>query len=762
MVDRKGHLLLFLFFFLACSSSVSCQEAGRLPYLGPPNLQEITPEEIQDVLTIFHEMFPKLLSEQANSSLKCADAWEKLEKEKYTQKTGGRSLSVNATTAVFDSFGKPGSGILEGNTAFQGSFDECLSIKTSVPMNYSLMGIAVVRTADESPIFVFYEGLCVPTICTPSDIFEVVHQMNESLEMFNLSLFVNETVSDGQQFFMSTPQSGRPYDAGAIVMITLCFILLFLALVGSVFDLALKYFDDPQNQCNKTELTTSQDNTVTPEHSLETDSLLGSKVKKPSRMFGKRFKTFLKECLLGFSLYKNVPVVLSTYQPPAAITNLNGMRVISMFWVILGHTYVFILMVGGFKNINFVVSSFIPRFTAQAVTNAFFAVDSFFYISGFLVAYLTLREMKRRNGSFPYITYYLHRILRLTPTYMFVLFFYWFLSVYLGKGPRTPSIAGPDSLAYKYCSSYWWTNLLYINNFYPSNFGEQCMGWAWYLANDMQFFVITPLFLIVLYASFRIGLVSIGITLAASMGVTGFIAGFYGYPANEIYDLYAGITPNASIPDMNNQIYGKPYCRIGPYLIGILCGYIIFKNYQTTFSKQLNWIFHLVLWGHAIIIGMSVVYGFYGNFRGHEVSKAGDVVYFMLSRPAWGVALAIVTYTCHYGYGGVINRFLSLPFWVPLGRLTFNAYLVHEILLVVFYSELREPISYGDTTMTIFCIGIVVLSYGAAGLVTVFVEFPVSNIEIAAFKLFGAKIRESTRIIGQETNTTTNSNEVKK
>ena len=759
MVDRKGHLLLLLFFFLAHSCSVNCQEAGRLPYLGTLNLEEITPEEIQDVLTIFHRMFPKLLSEQANPS-QCAEAWEQLQKEKYTQNTGGRNLSVDATTVALDSFGKPGSGILEGNTAFQGSFDECLSIKTGVPMNYSLMGVAVVRVADQLPIFVFYEGLCVPTVCTPSELFEIVNKVNPHLEAFGLFLFVNETVSDGQQFFLSTPQGGRPYNAGAIFMITLCFMLLSLALIGSVFDLALKYLDDPQKQYNKSEFDTNQD--ITPEQSLETDSLLKNKVKKPTRMFGRRLKTFLKECLLGFSLYKNVPVVLSTYQPPAAITNLNGMRVISMFWVILGHTYAFILMVGGFKNINFVFSSFLPRFSAQAVINAYPAVDSFFYISGFLVAYLTLREMKRRNGSFPFITYYLHRILRLTPTYMFVLFFFWFMPIHLGEGPRTAIIAGPDSPQYKYCSSYWWTNLLYINNFYPSDFTKQCMGWSWYLANDMQFFVITPLFLIVFYASFPIGLISIGITLAASMGVTGFIGGFYDYPANTLYDAYVGITPNASIPDMNDMIYGKPYCRIGPYLIGILLGCIIFKNYRTSFNKKLNWIFHLVLWALAIIIGMSVVYGFYGSFHGHEVSKAGNVAYFMLARPAWGVALAIVTYTCHYGYGGVINRFLSLPFWVPLGRLTFNAYLVHEIFLGVIYSELRDPISYGDTTMAIFCIGTVVLSYGAAGLVTVFVEFPMSNIEIAAFKLFGAKTRESTRIIEHKTNATTNNNDSKK
>lgn len=51
---------------------------------------------------------------------------------------------------------------------------------------------------------------------------------------------------------------------------------------------------------------------------------------------------------------------------------------------------------------------------------------------------------------------------RLTPSYMFVILFYANLNAFLGEGPlwygsqvRTP------------CDSYWWTNLLYINNFHP-------------------------------------------------------------------------------------------------------------------------------------------------------------------------------------------------------------------------------------------------------------------------------------------------------
>ena len=45
--------------------------------------------------------------------------------------------------------------------------------------------------------------------------------------------------------------------------------------------------------------------------------------------------------LLCFSLIQNTNRILSTNIPPGAITSINGMRVLSMWWVILGHCYAF-------------------------------------------------------------------------------------------------------------------------------------------------------------------------------------------------------------------------------------------------------------------------------------------------------------------------------------------------------------------------------------------------------------------------------------
>jgi peptidoglycan/LPS O-acetylase OafA/YrhL len=371
----------------------------------------------------------------------------------------------------------------------------------------------------------------------------------------------------------------------------------------------------------------------------------------------------------------------------------------------------------------------------QAIGIGFFSVDSFFFLSGVLVAYLTLREMERRRGRFPFLTYYLHRYLRLTMVYAFLLFFWWTLTVYLGSGPLWQSSAGPRRQA---CSKYWWTNLLYINNFYPWKLGDECMGWSWYLANDMQFFVLAPLVLIPLYHFFPIGLAISGFLLSLVFVANGTIAGINKFPANML------------LPDHTNageldDIYVKPYCRAAPYIVGIVLGFLLYKKFHVNVHWLADWAIYCLLWVIAAGCCFSTVYGLYDVFHRKELTLAQNVSYIMFSRCVWAVGLALIVFACHNGYGWVVNDFLSMKFWIPLSRLCYTAYLVHPIVLTVAISTIRGTVGYTDNIIAVFAVAMVVLSFGAAGVVAVFVEFPLSNLEMAVFKAVGLKPRESAR-----------------
>ena len=51
-----------------------------------------------------------------------------------------------------------------------------------------------------------------------------------------------------------------------------------------------------------------------------------------------------------------------------------------------------------------------------------------------------------------------------------------------------------------------------------------------------------------------------------------------------------------------------------------------------------------------------------------------------------------------------------------------------------------------------YIIGSVVLSYGAAGVVSTLVEFPVANVEMAVFKLLGLQLRGSAKPVHSDKN----------
>ena len=708
--------------------------------------------------TIVKELVNGLMERDDNDT--CGSDWSSLNHLHQTEHmVGVKTVNVSRQVIAIDAFGKPDSGIARGSIKWLGNFDECLSVDTkylNFSMQYCQLPIVILSVTHNptnnqpiyTPILTFSEAVCLPTSCSTGDINSTLKYINEMLAIggTNIAIYFAE-------FNVCTSQDGVPYTAGAVIMIIISFLFVLLSVAATLFDLVTQIF--PSRESRRLSGVINEEQSSNEEKISENDSLLVTP-KKPNR-----FMTFLQDVAKGFSLYKTVPAVFSTSQPPSAITSINGMRVISMFWVIMCHTYFFMFAMQSFANSFDVMSAFVSRFSSQPILNGFFSVDSFFFLSGLLVAYLTFRQMQRSKGRFPFLPFYIHRILRLTPTYMFVLFFYWFVTVHLGNGPVLNVAVGPSSIANRQCRDYWWTNLFYINNFVPAKFGEECMGWTWYLANDMQFYIITPLILIPLYYWLPIGLVTLGLLLLASFGVTGFIAGYYQYTANTFWPLISGVPLPHDLPDQSSEIYGKPYCRITPYLVGILLGYIFFKKYAIKVKKgALGWGIHLTIWLVAFVLGMVNVYGLHSTWHGHEFSAAENVMYFMFSRFTWGVTLFLVVYVCHNGYGGFINRFLSLPFWIPLSRLTFNAYLVHEIVMILMFSDFRTTIYYTDATFLFYIIGMVVLSYGAASLVTIFVEFPLSNLESAFFKLCGAPLRPTTRTVDREKISTTSQLEV--
>eukprot|EP00794_Sanderia_malayensis_P018808 gene18808-20704_t len=635
-----------------------------------------------------------------------------------------------------DAVGKPGSGIFLGNLLWPGSFSECHKIPDS---HYCLAGFLAHLSAGNITIFKRpgVLGVCMPKECNQADIQQLLQLVD---------LFVPSVAK-----YISFPEKGPLSIYGGNVLCekdfvkekssgktaTLCligFILLF-CFVGTLCELFERICVDPAK-------TEDEVRHFQPEQELsDRTPLVDNGYGAPMVAYS---KPSCKSCMVSavrivagifkcFSLISNTKTVLSTDTAKGAILSINGIRTLSILWVILGHVYAIGNSAGSVVNLVDILN-LLNRFTFLPITNGFFSVDTFFLLSGLLASYLMLRRFnKAEKQPFPIVMMaYFHRFVRLTPGYMFVILFYVNILPMIGNGPTWNCLT--VKMLQKPCEDYWWTNLLYINNFYPKKLADECLGWGWYLANDMQFFIISPLIIYIMYRLKVIGLLfANGILMAASIVVTSVIIWHYNLKSLELVaDLGTRTTQENN--NFSDLVYTKPYCRIIPYLVGLALGYVFHK--QMKIKGKLSWLLAMCGWVVAIVCGLSVTYGTWGSVKkgGHKFTMTENIIYGSFCRLSWSIAVAWVIYACQNGFASIVSSILSWRAFIPFSRLTYGAYLIHPMTILVYYGSMQSTRTYSDLTTAFDFVSISAISYAAAFILSICVEYPVMNLEKKIFK----------------------------
>lgn len=660
--------------------------------------------------------------------------------------------SPSAMLVYADASGRPGSGFLSGNLVWLGSYVQC---QNTPGARYCLAPSVMVQiTGQPRPVPIAW-GVCVPAACTEQDVafgFKEIIQglrlVTDILDYENVSLPI-QFPKPGEEFTVGCAHSIK-WTTGPIVTLVICSIIGLLCLLGTVIDLCLvqgswKFWLLTDSQSVRPSLSEESNRPLVNDESAPLLSTNGYKSISDSfsqiqfKQLGLEERGFLVRFLTCFSVVRNTSKIMDCNVPPSAITSVNGVRVLSMWWVILGHTYLWLLI---FRTLNDVAIgiNITHRFSFEAVNSAFFSVDSFFLLSGLLVGYIAFRRMEKNDGKLPLFQFYFHRFWRLTPSYMFTILFFTNLFPYLGDGPFWYGSQWDSPEANNPCVDKWWTNLLYINNFYPKSLMFECLGWSWYLANDMQFYVISPLVLFLVYRFHWKGVsVGVGGLLTLSLSVTAVIIGVYNLNVLEAGDIEVGFQKQQPGDNYSDLVYIKPYCRISPYLVGIALGYLIFIEMTAPHKSPLNKVprqtVAVIGWCLATILGLTIVYGIYGATKhgGKPFNKTENILYGTFSRFTWGLSLAWVIYACNKGYGSLVNKILSASYWIPLSRLTYSAYLVHPIVLGVYFGSFRNTAEYTDMFFAFYFVAVVVMSYASAYVLAVCVEFPFMQLESVLF-----------------------------
>jgi len=104
--------------------------------------------------------------------------------------------------------------------------------------------------------------------------------------------------------------------------------------------------------------------------------------------------------------------------------------------------------------------------------------------------------------------------------------------------------------------------------------------------------------------------------------------------------------------------------------------------------------------------------------------------YGITHRTVFALGLAWLIFACHAGYGGFINKLLSLKPWFFLANLSYSSYLFHAVCIIGTYLWSPFPIRWtGHGMQMAYFIVQVVFCYATAITLAFCIETPPLNIE---------------------------------
>uniref|UniRef100_A0A673LBY9 Nose resistant to fluoxetine protein 6-like n=1 Tax=Sinocyclocheilus rhinocerous TaxID=307959 RepID=A0A673LBY9_9TELE len=326
-------------------------------------------------------------------------------------------------------------------------------------------------------------------------------------------------------------------------------------------------------------------------------------------------------CLQALSVQNSSQGLLATESSGSSYSSLNGIRILSLLWIISGHT----VQLSAWSNLDndkrwkdMVEKN--PLYVLAFSGPVYLAVDSF------LLSDNTL--------SFSLVAQFLFKI---QPLHLFIVCLTIGLFSIVQKGVFW-FIAEDEVFS---CKKYWWSNLM-------------------------------------------------------------------------IFKLHDIIT-------MKIYYYNKPYTRYGPYLLGILAGIYMTTKKETLIKQQwqavIGWLCSLSVM--ALLVGLAYVLRDVPPYPSFP-----HAVYQGTHRSLWALTLVWIILACEEGYGGFVDKILSLGLWASLSNISFACYLIHPIIIILYNGKQETTMHYTDFNFFYLFLGHLLLTISVGYVLTVLIEKP--------------------------------------
>ncbi|XP_057653520.1 nose resistant to fluoxetine protein 6-like [Diorhabda carinulata] len=328
---------------------------------------------------------------------------------------------------MFDASSKIPAGVMSYNLGELGNFEQCIEINSindhiigkyclgHVIFNRSLIENNRIYSRDhiylKNIMLHVADGynktkrcswaLCLPSNCSDNDAEKIL----EGLDTLGLT----STSVTCQTLIESYPK----LDTDAIIGITILCLYMFIVITSTAIDLGLR---------------------------------------------SKR-KVMIHPIFVSFSIYTNGKILFDVPKRTSKLSCLDGLRFISMLWIIFKHVYMVYqeMTIINFKNFI----EFTEVIYSMLLIRGTLACDTFLLIGGILVTYVFFdKNIKNKMTFIEIMKHYLHRYIRLTPALAASILVFTTLGKYMGSGPHWSILLANI----KNCRNYWWSSILYVQN----------------------------------------------------------------------------------------------------------------------------------------------------------------------------------------------------------------------------------------------------------------------------------------------------------
>ena len=292
------------------------------------------------------------------------------------------------------------------------------------------------------------------------------------------------------------------------------------------------------------------------------------------------------------------------------------------------------------------------------------------------------------------------------------------------------------------CFKNPWSNFLFINNFIPWGMSDECIGWVWYLANDMQFFIMSPPLIIAYCHNRKVGKALVLFLVIASMLVNGIIT---------LIGNVSITLQSDKIDNVGNIMYTKPWSRMGAYFVGALFGISYFElvkcdKYPELVGSFFNKCYRslkesklISLLSFVVGVGLTALYVFpYANFYRSCENKPGVIncwspfysfLYNLTSRPFFVLGVGLIISPTFVGRLRVVRGFLTADFFVVLARLNYMVYMVHCLVIMYYLNNTFASLYVTTVSQWFLAFGVTIVSFLLAIPLTLLCEVPFMNLE---------------------------------